>query len=46
MYIIPCLCLVTTKPISSIEVECETSLYMSHEEFMTAVDRDEFLEVK
>jgi len=36
---------VTTKPISSIEVECETSLYMSHEEFMTAVDRDEFLEV-
>ena len=35
----------TTRQISSIEVESETSFVLSHDEFMTAVDRDEFLEV-
>ena len=36
----------TTKPISSIEVESETCQFLSQEEFMTAVDMDEFLEIR
>ena len=36
---------VTTRPIGSIEVEADSSLVISQDEFMTAVDRDEFLEV-
>ena len=36
---------VTTRPIDSIEVEADSSLVISQDEFMTAVDRDEFLEV-
>ena len=36
---------VTTRPIASIEVEADSSLVISQDEFMTAVDRDEFLEV-
>ena len=39
-------CTVTTKPISSIEVESETCQFLSQEEFMTAVDMDEFLEIR
>ena len=35
----------TTRPTSSIEVESEAHLHLSNDEFMTAVDRDEFLEV-
>ena len=37
--------LVSTRPNSIAEVGSETSLVISHDEFMTAVDRDEFLEV-
>ena len=36
---------VTTRPTGSIEVEADSSLVISQDEFMTAVDRDEFLEV-
>jgi len=36
---------VTTRPMNSIEVESDTNMFLSHDEFMTAVDRDEFLEV-
>ena len=36
---------VTTRPIDSMEVEADSSLVISQDEFMTAVDRDEFLEV-
>ena len=31
---------------NSIEVESDTNMFLSHDEFMTAVDRDEFLEVE
>ena len=37
--------LVSTRPNSIAEVGSETSLVISHDEFMMAVDRDEFLEV-
>ena len=36
----------STRPSSSGEAESEASLVLSHDEFMMAVDRDEFLEVK
>lgn len=36
---------VSTRPNSIGEVGSETSLVISHDEFMMAVDRDEFLEV-
>ena len=35
----------TTKPINTIEMESETSLSLSEDEFITAVDRGELLEV-
>ena len=37
---------VTTRPINSIEVESDLGLHLTSDEFMTSVDRDEFLEVK
>ena len=36
---------VSTRPSVGVEVESEASLVISHDEFMMAVDRDEFLEV-
>ena len=35
----------STRPNSIAEMRSETSLIISHDEFMMAVDRDEFLEV-
>ena len=35
----------TTKPITSIEMESESSLFLSQDEFITAVDRGDLLEV-